>query len=58
MMRNEFNKCYFCKSYDDYDGCEWECNNKEDFSPDHNRIIEKAKEKDISVQDVIALINL
>ena len=57
-MKNEFDKCYFCKSYDDYEGCEWGCNNKEGFSPDHNRIIKKAKEKNISVQDVIALINL
>ena len=57
-MKNEFDKCYFCKSYDDYEGWEWGCNNKEGFSPDHNRIIKKAKEKNISVQDVIALINL
>lgn len=57
-MRNEFDKCYFCKSYDEYEGCEWGCTNKEGFSPDHDRIIKKAKEKNISVQDVIALMKL
>lgn len=57
-MRNEFDKCCFCKSYDEYEGCEWGCNNKEGFSPDHDRIIKKAQEKNISVQDVIALMNL
>lgn len=45
-MRNEFDKCYFCKSYDEYEGCEYGCDNKESFSPDHNRIIKKAKKKE------------
>lgn len=53
-MRNEFDKCFFCKYYDEYEGC----SNQEAFSPNHDRIIRKAKEKNISVQDVIALINL
>lgn len=57
-MKNEFNKCYYCKNYDEFEGCECICDNKEDFEPDHNRIIEKAKEKEISVTDVISLINL
>lgn len=57
-MRNEFDKCYFCKSYDEYEGCIDGCSNHESFSPDHDRIIKKAKEKNISVQDVIALMNL
>lgn len=57
-MRNEFDKCYFCKCYDEYEGCEWGCDNKTGFKPNHDRIIEKAKEKDISVADVIALINI
>lgn len=57
-MYNEFNKCNFCRSYDEYEGCEYGCNDKEDFEPNYDRIIEKAKEKNISVQDVIALINL
>lgn len=57
-MRNEFDKCYFCRHYDEYDGCEWGCINKIDFEPDHDRIIAKAKEKNISVADVIALMNV
>lgn len=60
MRRNEFDKCYFCNFYVEYEGrvngCG--CNNHEDFTPNHNRIIRKAKEKNILVQDVIALINL
>lgn len=60
MRRNEFDKCFFCKYYDEYEGCVdgCGCNNHEDFTPNHNRIIRKAKEKNISVQDVIALMNL
>ena len=57
-MRNEFDKCYFCRHYDEYNGCEWGCINKIDFEPDHDRIIAKAKEKNISVADVIALMNV
>ena len=58
ILRNEYNKCYFCKSYDEYEGCEWGCEDKKGFEPSHDRIIAKAKEKDISVADVIALINM
>jgi hypothetical protein len=36
----------------------WCCNNKDDFKPYKERIIEKAKENGISVADVIALINM
>ena len=57
-MRNEFDKCYFCRSYDEYEGCKYGCDNKRDFHPDHDMIIAKAKEKNISVSDVIALMNL
>ena len=57
-MRNEFDKCYFCKSYSEWEGCEYGCNNKEGFVPAHDKIIKKAKEKGISCTDVIALINL
>ena len=42
-MRNEYDKCYFCKSYDEYEGCEWGCEDKKDFEPNHDRIIAKAK---------------
>lgn len=57
-MRKEFDKCYFCKYYDTYEGCEWGCDNKTGFEPDNDRIIVKAKEKNISVADVIALMNM
>lgn len=57
-MRNEFDKCYFCKYYDEYDGCEYDCDDKTGFEPNHDRIIAKAKEKNISVTDVIALMNV
>ena len=57
-MKNEFDKCYFFKCYDKYEGCEWACDNKIGFKPDHDRIIAKAKEKNISVADIIALINM
>lgn len=57
-MNSEFRKCNFCSSYDEYEGCEWGCNNHEAFRPDNDRIIAKAKEKGISVADVIALINI
>lgn len=33
-MSNEFRKCNFCSYYDEYEGCEWGCNNHEDFKPD------------------------
>lgn len=56
-MRNEFCKCYFCKAYDEYEGCEYGCNNHEGYNPNPDRLIIKAKEKSISVADVIALIN-
>ena len=42
-MKNEYDKCYFCKSYDEYEGCEWGCENKKGFDPSHDRIIAKAK---------------
>lgn len=55
---DEFNKCNFCKWYDSYEGCEWGCDNHESFEPVKDRLIEKAKEKGISISDLIALINL
>ena len=56
---DDFDKCYFCQSYDTYDGCQdgW-CECREDFKPNKNRIIEEAKSRGLSVADVIALINL
>ena len=59
IMGDEFNKCYFCCYYDEFDGCESVgCYNKNGYKANKNRIIEKAKEKGISVADVIALINM
>lgn len=58
-MLDEYDKCRFCRSYDDYDGCtNWFCNYKDGYEPNKNRIIEKAKEENISVSDVIALIEM
>lgn len=57
-IMNEFDKCKFYKYYDEYEGCECACYNKEDFKPDHERIIKKAKNMHISITDIIALINL
>ena len=34
------------------------CDNKKGFEPNHDRIIAKAKEKGISVADVIALMDV
>jgi len=58
-MMDEFDKCRFCRSYDNFDGCADDyCVSKEHFEPHKERIIEKAKEMNVSVSDVIALINL
>ena len=57
-MMDEYCNCRFCKSYDEYEGCEWGCDNFEGYESNKNRLIEKAKEKGISVADLIALINL
>ena len=57
----EFDKCRFCAKYDDYDGCtdDFCCSVTRDYFIAHkDRIIEKAKEKKISVSDVVALMNL
>lgn len=55
-MRDEWDKCNFCREYDDFDGCtNWFCNNKEDFELSQEKVIEKAKEKEISCSDVLAL---
>ena len=58
-MGDEFNKCYFCYYYNKFVGCvSIGCYNKDGYKVNKNRIIEKAKEKGISVADVIALINM
>lgn len=56
-MRNEWDKCNFCKIYDTYEGCDdLYCDNGSDFELSQDRVIEMAKQKDISCADVIALI--
>ena len=60
-MLDEYDKCRFCKKYDSFDGCtDYFCASatKEYFEPNRERIIENAKEKGISVADLIALINM
>ena len=55
----EYDKCYFCKNYDLYEGCEVPyCYNKQYFEADERKIIEKAEESGMSVADIIALMNL
>ncbi|WP_099467820.1 hypothetical protein [Konateibacter massiliensis] len=59
MPSNEFNKCNFCRAFDEYEGCRsYHCNNKLDFVAVPDKLIEKAKEKAISVTDVIALLEI
>lgn len=57
-MLKEYCKCRFCKSYSSYDGCEAICHDYDEYEPITTKIIEKAKEEDISVADVLALIDL
>lgn len=52
----EWNACNFCIDNDSFEGCQWGCENHEDYRPDPNKLIAKAKEKGITVSDVIALI--
>lgn len=51
---NEWCKCNFCTN-PCWDSCDW-CSNYSAYKPDANDIVEKAKEKGMSVKDVIALI--
>jgi hypothetical protein len=58
-MLDEFDKCRFCKYWDDYDGnMECWCEDRDGFEADKRRIIEKAKEMKMSIADVVALIEL
>lgn len=58
-MVDEYDKCRFCTSWDNYDG-NWDCwcNNKDGFKMDKQRLIEKAQETGLSVADIIALVEL
>ena len=55
---NQFSKCKYCKHYDMINGCYYGCNNHEDYQPDPYRVLDKARELNISVVDLIALIDL
>lgn len=55
---DEFDKCKFCIHYDDYEGCIYGCYEHEDYKPNKTKLIDKAKEKCISMLDLIALIDL
>ena len=55
---NEWRKCNFCYWKDADWGCEGPCVDYDGYKPVADKLIEKAHEKGISVQDVIALINL
>ena len=55
---DDFRKCNFCQHYDEYEGWEWGCDNYEDFKPAKWRMVEFAKKHDISVADLIALIEM
>ena len=60
-MLDEYDKCRFCKKYDNFDGCTDDfcaSDTREYFEPNRERIVKKAKEKKISVLDLIALINM
>ncbi len=58
-MMDEYDKCNFCKSYDNYDGCQnWYCEGKSDYKANKQKIIEKAQQTGLSVADVVALINM
>ena len=54
----KYSKCRFCKWYVSYNGCETICYDYDGYEPVMTKIIEKAKEEDISVADVLALIDL
>ena len=59
-MLDEFDKCRFCKWYDDYEGCTnvFCCpDDRNDFKMNVERVVEKAKEMNMSVTDVVTLMN-
>lgn len=57
MNEFEFNKCYYCVYYNDDEGCKQpNCFMYDKFKPDKIGLIKKAKEKGMSVSDLIALI--
>ena len=57
-MRNEFDKCYFCKAYDEYDVANVVVRTRKDLNLITTGLLRKQKKKGISVADVIALMNV
>lgn len=58
-MMEEYDKCNFCKHYDNYDGCQnWYCEGKKDFTPNKQKIIEKSQHTGLSIADIVALIEM
>lgn len=55
---NEFEKCEFCTHHDSFKNCKCSCDHYDRFKPNNERIIIKAKERGLSVADVVALINI
>lgn len=55
-MDSEWNKCNFCKNYDSFEGCQdWTCDGFSYFEVAQDKVIEMAKQKEISCSDVLAL---
>lgn len=54
-MMKEFDKCNFCVGQYSDDACDW-CEERMNYDPDPEKIIQKARERNLSVSDVIALI--
>lgn len=57
---NRFEKCKFCMAYDDFEGCRKYVTRKDKtcFEPNNDKIIDTAKELNMSVADVVALISI
>ena len=58
INNNEWSMCRYCTYYEELEGCEYSCLSKSGWKPANSRIIEKAKEKGISVTDFIELLRL
>ena len=58
-MMDEYNKCYFCKCYDEYEGCRaLFCEDKKSFIPNKQKIIEKSQDTGLTIVDIVALIEM
>lgn len=57
---SKFEKCKFCMAYDDFEGCRtlFQSSDKSCFKPNNDKIIETAKELNMSIADLVALISI